>query len=113
MMEIKTWQQKADLWIKTHGVRYFDIKTNALLLTEEVGEFARLVARQYGEQSFKKATSREEVDRAMADEIGDILFVLTCISNQMGIDLEQVLNENLKKKTNRDSDRHIGNKKLR
>jgi len=106
-MHIREWQKEVDEWIKTYGVRYFDIKTNMLILSEEHGELSRLIARRYGEQSFKKPKSQDEVDAAITDEIGDILFVLTCISNQLGIDLETVTKSNLQKKTNRDASRHI------
>lgn len=111
-MEIKTWQECVDTWIKTYGVRYFDVKTNTLLLNEEVGELSRLIARQYGEQSFKNETSAEEAANKIKDEIGDIFFVLTCISNQLDIDITQVLSDNMEKKTARDSQRHFDNEKL-
>lgn len=105
-MTIATWQKTVDTWIKTYGVRYFDVKTNTLLLSEEVGELARLIARRYGEQSFKQNVSESEADRRIADEIGDIYFVLTCIANQLDIDLSTVLDKNIAKKTERDADRH-------
>lgn len=111
-MELNKWQEKVDNWIKTYGIRYFDIKTNTLLLTEEVGELARLIARQYGEQSFKNETSATEASSMIADELGDTLFVLTCIANQLDINLDEVLAENIKKKTNRDAERHHKNDKL-
>ena len=102
-----------DVWIKEHGVRYFDEKTNTLLLMEEVGEFSRLIARVYGEQSFK--SSEKETDHAvqLADEWADILFVMTCLANQMGIDTEIAIKKNMEKKTSRDKDRHKGNLKLK
>jgi len=105
-MEIKDWQKKVDDWIKTYGVRYFDVKTNTLLLSEELGEVSRLIARRYGEQSFKKETDMNDVDDRIAEELGDMLFVLTCICNQLSIDLEQVVEKNLRKKTSRDASRH-------
>lgn len=112
-MEIKAWQDTVDHWIKTYGVRYFDIKTNTLLLSEEVGELSRLIARRYGEQSFKQNVTETEADRRIADEIGDIYFVLTCIANQLDIDLQEVLIQNIAKKTDRDATRHQNlNKKL-
>ena len=111
-MKISEWQADVDSWIKEYGVRYFDVKTNALLLAEETGEVCRLIARQYGEQSFKKELTDEEVNSRIEDEIGDLYFVLTCISNQLNIDLEKVLNKNIEKKTNRDHQRHHANKKL-
>jgi len=110
---IKLWQQKVDEWIHNYGVRYFDIKTNMLLLTEEVGELSRLIARQFGEQSFKHPVTEIEVKGQIEDEIADIFFVLTCISNQLDIDLEEVLEKNLRKKTNRDATRHQDNAKLK
>lgn len=111
-MKIKTLQKKVDKWINKHGVRYFDEKTNMLLLTEEVGELSRLIARKYGEQSFKIAISKEQIKENIADEIADILFVLTCLSNQMDIDLKEAIKKNFKKKTKRDNNRHKNNPKL-
>ncbi len=105
-MEINEWQTQVDKWIKEIGIRYFDIKTNALLLSEELGELNRLIARRYGEQSFKKPMSNDEIDLKIQDEIGDVLFVLTCISNQLNVDLEEVIQKNLVKKTKRDALRH-------
>ena len=95
-------------WIKTNGVRYFNEMTNMAILTEEVGEVARLMARLYGEQSFKKSDESKD----LGDEIADVLFVLICISNQTGINLTEALEKNLHKKTQRDSQRHINNTKL-
>lgn len=112
-MSIKEYQATVDTWIKDIGVRYFDEMTNTLLLNEEVGEFSRLIARIYGEQSFKKPLSEEEQHRELSDEISDIFFVLTCLSNQLGIDLEEAFAQNLRKKTKRDMDRHKGNDKLK
>ncbi|MDR3226812.1 MAG: nucleotide pyrophosphohydrolase [Prevotellaceae bacterium] len=100
-------QQKVDEWIKLYGVRYFNELTNMALLTEEVGELARVIARLYGEQSFKDGEKPN-----LSDEIADVLFVLICIANQTGIDLQTAFDENLKKKTNRDLLRHKKNKKL-
>ncbi len=101
-------QQIVDEWIKTHGVRYFNELTNMALLTEEVGELARVVARKFGEQSFK---SGENPD-ALAEEMADILFVLICLANQTGVDLTQAFFLNIDKKTRRDINRHHQNPKL-
>ena len=108
-MKIKGAQKAVDAWIKKHGVRYFNALTNMALLTEEVGEVARVVARRFGEQSEKKS------DRSISleDELADVLFVLICLANQTGTDLEKALEKNLEKKTSRDSKRHHKNKKLR
>lgn len=105
---IKAAQQKVDEWIKTHGVRYFNELTNMAILTEEVGEVARIISRQYGEQSFKK----KEKDKNLSDELADVFFVLICLANQTGIDLTRAFEKNMKKKTQRDSKRHKENKKL-
>ncbi|MDQ7949849.1 MAG: nucleotide pyrophosphohydrolase [Pedobacter sp.] len=102
-------QAKVDDWIRTTGIRYFNELTNTAILMEEVGEVARIMARKYGEQSFKK--SDETVD--LADEMADVLFVLICLANQTGIDLEAAFHKNLVKKTVRDTDRHQKNSKLR
>ena len=102
-------QQKVDQWIKTYGVRYFNELTNMAVLTEEVGEVARLMARIYGEQSSKES----DLEKQLPDELADVLFVLICIANQTGIDLESALQKNLEKKTSRDSRRHSGNSKLK
>ncbi|WP_343533350.1 nucleotide pyrophosphohydrolase [Pedobacter sp.] len=101
-------QQIIDRWINTTGIRYFNELTNTAILMEEVGEVARIMARKYGEQSFKK--SDEQVD--LADEMADVLFVLMCLANQTGINLEEALAKNLEKKTIRDADRHQNNEKL-
>lgn len=101
-------QQQVDRWINQHGVRYFNELTNMAILTEEVGEIARIMARKYGEQSYKN--SDENAD--LADEIADVLWVLACIANQTGIDLEDAFQKNLSKKTNRDKNRHKQNNKL-
>ena len=112
-MKIKEYQQRVDNWIRDNGVRYFDEKTNTLLLMEEVGEFARLVSREFGEQSFKKKDEPGDMKEALADEWADILFVLACLANQTGIDIEEAIDRNFEKKTNRDKDRHKGNNKLK
>lgn len=106
-MEIKELQQRVDEWIHTYGVRYFSELTNMAILTEEVGELARVMARRFGDQSFK-AGEKDNI----ADEIADVLWVLTCIANQTGIDLEQAMERNLEKKTTRDRERHKLNPKL-
>ena len=108
-MEIAQAQTLVDNWIKTTGIRYFNELTNTAILMEEVGEVARIMARQYGEQSFKK--SDEEVN--LADELADVLFVLICLANQTGIDLTEALVKNLEKKSIRDTDRHRNNEKLK
>ncbi len=108
-MTIKEAQQNIDAWIKTTGVRYFNELTNTAILMEEVGEVARIMARQYGEQSFKKSDT--EVN--LADEMADVLFVLICLANQTGVDLTDALQKNLEKKNIRDAERHRDNKKLR
>ena len=108
-MTIEEAQQTVDRWIKTTGVRYFNELTNMAILAEEVGEVARIIARKYGEQSFKKSDKGKE----LSDELADVLFVTICLANQTGIDLTQALKKNLKKKTGRDSIRHKSNKKLK
>ncbi|MEO5945393.1 MAG: nucleotide pyrophosphohydrolase [Chitinophagaceae bacterium] len=107
-MTIQNAQQKVDDWIKATGVRYFNELTNMVILTEEVGELARIMARKYGEQSFKKS----DKDMNMADEMADVLWVLLCLANQTGIDLTEALDKNFEKKTIRDNDRHTNNPKL-
>ena len=107
-MEIKNLQLKVDDWIKSHGVRYFNELTNMAQLTEEVGEVARIISRKYGEQSFKN--SDEKVD--LAGELSDVLFVLLCLANQTGVDLQKSFNDRLKMKAERDHDRHHTNEKL-
>jgi len=107
-MTIEEAQQTVDQWIQTTGVRYFNELTNMAMLTEEVGEVARIIARQYGEQSFKES----DKDKVLADELADVLFVLICLANQTGINLTEALQENLRKKTQRDATRHKKNKKL-
>ncbi len=111
-MSIKELQAQTDNWIQTYGVRYFNELTNMTILTEEVGELARLVARIYGEQSFKEPLAKTDQKAAMADEMADIIFVVSCMANQMGIDLEKAITKNIEKKTNRDADRHLQNNKL-
>jgi NTP pyrophosphatase (non-canonical NTP hydrolase) len=108
-MTIKEAQQIVDQWIQDYGVRYFSELTNMAILTEEVGEVARIMSRRYGDQSFKK--SDEAVD--LGDEMADVMFVLICLANQTGVDLEEALRRNLEKKTRRDADRHKGNEKLK
>ncbi len=112
-MTIKQYQKIVDEWINDIGVRYFDEMTNTLLLNEEVGEFSRLIVRIYGEQSFKNPPSDEEKKKMLSDEIADIFFVLTCLSNQLGVDLEEAFAQNLQKKTKRDINRHRNNDKLK
>jgi NTP pyrophosphatase (non-canonical NTP hydrolase) len=107
-MTIKEAQETVDKWINTTGVRYFSELTNMAILTEEVGEVARIMARKYGDQSFKK----EETDIDLADEFADVLIVLICLANQTGVDLTEALVKNIDKKTKRDAKRHLENKKL-
>ena len=106
-MTIEEAQKTVDQWIKTYGVRYFSELTNMAVLTEEVGELARVMARKYGDQSFKAG----EKDN-LADEMADILWVLICLANQTGVDLTKAFEANIKKKTDRDKERHINNAKL-
>ena len=108
-MQIKEAQEIVDLWIKEHGVRYFNELTNLAILTEEVGEVARIIARRYGEQSEKESDKEKD----LGDEFADVLFVLICLANQTGIDLTDALKKNLNKKTVRDSKRHKENNKLK
>ena len=108
-MTIQDAQLQVDIWIKTIGVRYFSELTNMAILTEEVGELARIMARKYGDQSFKKNESAD----ALADEMADVLWVLICLANQTGVDLTTALQHNIEKKTNRDADRHQQNEKLK
>ena len=108
-MEIKEEQQLVDNWIKTVGVRYFNELTNMAILSEEVGEVARIISRKYGEQSFKES----EKDNNLDDELADVLFVLICLANQTGVDLTEALKRNLEKKKIRDIDRHKNNPKLK
>ncbi len=106
-------QKTVDTWINTIGVRYYSELTNMAILTEEVGEVARLLSRLYGEQSFKEPEDAEQAPARLADEMADVLFVLICLANQTGIDLTTALQQNLEKKTARDRERHANNKKLR
>ena len=108
-MTIDEAQKIVDDWIKTTGVRYFNELTNMAMLTEEVGEVARIIARKYGEQSFKESDQKKE----LADELADVLFVLICLANQTGINLNDALTKNLAKKSKRASVRHINNDKLK
>lgn len=108
-MTIKEAQDQVDQWINKYGVRYFNELTNMALLTEEVGELARVVARKYGEQSFKE----NDKPYQLKEEIADVLFVLICIANQTGTDLEEAFMQNIMKKTSRDKDRHHDNEKLK
>lgn len=105
---IKEAQQTVDDWIKTYGVRYFNELTNMAILTEEVGEVARLISRIYGEQSFKESDKKKD----LGDEMADVLWVLICLANQTGVDLTEAFRKNLEKKTARDKERHIKNQKL-
>ena len=108
-MTIQQAQQDVDQWIKTTGVRYFSELTNLAILTEEVGELARIMARKYGDQSYKKT----DLDKNLADEMADVLWVLICLANQTGVDLTDALQKNFKKKSKRDADRHQQNEKLK
>lgn len=107
-LSISEAQQQVDQWIKTYGVRYFNELTNMAILTEEVGELARIIARTYGEQSFKES----DKNRDLGDEMADVLWVLLCLANQTGVDLTDAFRKNLEKKTNRDKERHQKNLKL-
>lgn len=111
-MTIESLQISVDDWIQQYGVRYFDPLTNMAILTEEVGEVARYMARIYGEQSFKIETNEVEAKRFLQEEMADVLFVLACIANQTGISLTEAMALNLEKKTNRDANRHNDNPKL-
>ena len=107
-MTLQEAQEKVDTWIKTTGVRYFSELTNMAILTEEVGEVARLMSRLYGDQSFKESEAKKE----LSDELADVLWVVLCIANQTGVNLEEALQKNFEKKTVRDATRHQENKKL-
>ncbi len=111
-MTIKELQAQTDDWIKTYGVRYFSELTNMTVLSEEVGELARLMARVYGEQSFKKQEDIDTAPQKIEDELSDIIFVVTCLANQMNVNLEEAMARNFEKKTKRDATRHLNNKKL-
>jgi NTP pyrophosphatase (non-canonical NTP hydrolase) len=108
-MTIENAQQTVDQWIKTIGVRYFNELTNMAMLTEEVGEVARIIARRYGEQSEKESDKNKD----LGDEMADVLFVLICLANQTGVNLTEALQKNLDKKTKRDATRHLENEKLK
>lgn len=108
MMTLEEVQKQVDEWIKTYGVRYFSELTNMAVLTEEVGELARIMARKFGDQSFKE----NEKELNLADEIADVFWVLVCIANQTGVDLTKAFEENMQKKTERDKNRHRENEKL-
>ena len=108
-MKLQEAQENIDQWIKTTGVRYFNELTNTAILMEEVGEVARIMARKYGEQSFKKSDENHD----LGDELADVLFVLICLANQTGINLTEALAKNLEKKNIRDADRHKNNEKLK
>jgi NTP pyrophosphatase (non-canonical NTP hydrolase) len=108
-ISIKQAQDEVDEWIRTIGVRYFNELTNMAILTEEVGELARIMARTYGDQSFKEGESAD----SLSDEMADVLWVLICLANQTGVDLEDAFKKNIEKKTNRDIDRHKNNIKLK
>lgn len=114
-MTIEEAQNSVDQWIKEYGVRYFSELTNMAVLTEEVGELARVISRRYGEQSWKKDDPRAEDNgkKALGDEMADVLWVLICLANQTGVDLDTELRKNLEKKTSRDKNRHINNLKLK
>lgn len=108
-MTIKETQERVDQWIKTTGVRYFSELTNMAILTEEVGEVARLISRKYGDQSFKESDKNKD----LGDELADVLWVLVCLANQTGVDLTAALEKNFEKKTIRDATRHKDNEKLK
>ncbi|HZW62519.1 MAG TPA: nucleotide pyrophosphohydrolase [Flavobacteriaceae bacterium] len=108
-MNIQNAQQEVDHWIKTHGVRYFNELTNMAQLTEEVGEVARIIARRYGEQSEKESDKNKD----LGEELADVLFVVLCLANQTGVNLQEAFNARMDKKTKRDHDRHHNNEKLK
>jgi NTP pyrophosphatase (non-canonical NTP hydrolase) len=108
-MEIAKAQELVDQWIKTTGVRYFSELTNMAMLTEEVGEVARIIARKYGEQSFKES----DLNKELGDELADVLFVIICLANQTGVNLTDAIQKNLEKKSVRDANRHLNNEKLK
>ena len=112
-MTLQDAQQRVDEWIKTIGVRYFNELTNTAVLMEEVGEMSRLMARIYGEQSFKNPEDEKNAKENLSGEMADVLFVLICLANQTGVDLEQALVKSMEKKTRRDKDRHQENEKLK
>lgn len=108
-LSLTDWQEEVDKWIKSYGVRYFSELTNMAVLTEEVGELARIMARIYGDQSFKES----EKNADLGDEMADVLWVLICLANQTGVDLQDAMKKNMDKKTKRDADRHNQNDKLK
>jgi len=108
-MKVSDLQSDVDAWIKTHGVRYFNELTNMAILTEEVGELARIISRRYGEQSEKESDKNKD----LGDEMADVLWVLVCLANQTGVNLEEAITKNFEKKTSRDGDRHKQNPKLK
>lgn len=108
-MQLNELQNQVDAWIKEYGVRYFNELTNTAMLMEEVGEVARIMARRYGEQSEKESDKGKD----LSEELADVLFVLTCIANQTGINLEEAMQKNMEKKTKRDGTRHLNNDKLK
>ena len=108
-MTLQEAQQKVDQWIKSHGVRYFNEMTNMAILTEEVGEVARIMARRYGEQSEKESDKNKD----LGEELADVVFVVLCLANQTGIDLQAAFDKKMDLKTNRDHDRHHNNEKLK
>jgi len=112
-MTIAQAQQDVDHWINTVGIRYYNELTNMAILTEEVGEVARIMSRLYGEQSFKRPEDAEHAKDKLGDEMADVLFVLICLANQTGIDLSEALKKNMEKKTIRDATRHANNDKLK
>lgn len=108
-LSLTDWQEEVDKWIKSYGIRYFSELTNMAVLTEEVGELARIMARKYGDQSFKES----EKNADLGDEMADVLWVLICLANQTGVDLQDAMKKNMDKKTKRDADRHNQNDKLK
>lgn len=112
-LTVAGYQQLVDEWISSIGVRYYGELTNTAILMEEVGELARLMARVYGEQSFKRAEDEAKAESQLADEMADVLFVLTCLANQTGVDLTAAIERNMAKKTGRDKERHANNPKLK
>ena len=114
-MTIREAQDAVDQWIKTYGVRYFSELTNMAVLTEEVGELARVISRRYGDQSWKQGDPRSEDngEQALGEEMADVLWVLLCLANQTGVDLTEELQKSIEKKTKRDKERHINNNKLK
>lgn len=112
MMTISQLQSLVDKWIKDVGVRYFSELTNMAILTEEVGELSRVISRKYGEQSWKEPITEDEENEKLADEMADIIWVISCLANQTGVDLTEAINRNIEKKTQRDLHRHKTNRKL-